>query len=109
MPPEFQLTQETGADDKHVVAVAGEIDLLTAGAVGAEIRPLLDRGFAEVLVDLRDVTFLETAGARMLLECDDAARRQGARLTLTLSGLRDEVRRPLELTGVLDALERDRD
>ena len=91
--------------ERVIVAVIGEIDLFTAGDVGTEVRTLLDRGFDAVVVDLRAVTFLESTGVRTLLECEQAARGRGA--SLTVRGVHDGVRRPLELTGVLGRLEGD--
>jgi len=48
-----------------VVRVAGEIDMANAPAIGrAIVRHLTDAG--AVLIDLTDVTFLDSAGVRLL-------------------------------------------
>ena len=101
-PPPFALAVRPDRQ-RVVVTVTGEVDLLTAPAVADEVLPLLDRGFADVVVDLGGATFLETAGVRMLLHCHAAAGERAARLTVRGAG--PAVRRPLELTGVLGRLE----
>jgi anti-sigma B factor antagonist len=86
-----------------LVSAAGELDLVAAPALEREIAELLDRGFTHVVVDLREVTFLDSTGIRVVLNANALATEHRARLSLILGGI--AVRRPLELAGLLDHLD----
>jgi anti-sigma B factor antagonist len=63
---EFSVSRRR-AGDVIVVAPAGEIDLATIGAVEAAVQAALAEAPALVL-DLREVTFIDSAGLRLVLE-----------------------------------------
>jgi anti-sigma B factor antagonist len=83
------------------VAVAGEIDMATAGAIADEVRASLRTG--PVLLDLARVTFMDSSGVRMLeaLLRDAAAEGWELRIAPTLT---DAVEQVLELTGMKEQL-----
>lgn len=56
----------------HVVTLTGEVDLAVAGAVRTCLRELMVAGASHVLVDLREVTFMDSMGLGVLV----AARKQ---------------------------------
>jgi anti-sigma B factor antagonist len=60
--------------DRVVVAVTGELDLATAGKVEEEVTGLYDRGFQRVVLDLSDVSFMDSSGLRLLIRLDAHAR-----------------------------------
>jgi anti-anti-sigma factor len=57
----------------------------------------------ELVVDLRDVTFMDSTGIRLLLFAREHARRCGASLVIVRGP--DEVMRVLELVGLDDQLD----
>ena len=64
--PEFSVTRRR-AGDAVVVVPEGEIDLATID----ELQDALDaagEGATQVLLDLRGVTFIDSAGVRLVLE-----------------------------------------
>ena len=63
---EFSVSRRR-AGDAIVVAPVGEIDLATVPVVEAEIAAAIDETPALIL-DLRDVTFIDSAGLRLVLE-----------------------------------------
>lgn len=65
-----------------VVVVEGELDLASSDRVDREVRALGDAGFEEIVVDLRGVEFLDSAGLRLLLSLRNDAKRGGYRLEL---------------------------
>jgi anti-sigma B factor antagonist len=85
-----------------VVTLAGEIDLATAPAIGREIDAHMPDA-AAVLIDLTGVSFLDSAGVRLLdtlvghLDDQGAAIRLvvgehgAARMTLELCAFRDDL------------------
>ncbi|MDP2291311.1 MAG: STAS domain-containing protein [Actinomycetota bacterium] len=82
------------ADDGAVV-VHGDIDMAGGPILEAVLRPR--EGTDAVLIDLADVSFIDSSGLRSLL---DAARRAHARGTeVVLRSVGPEVSRLLEITG----------
>jgi anti-sigma B factor antagonist len=100
-PPEFDY--EVIPERDHVrVAPAGELDVSSAPVLEHAIRELRDSGFEHVIVDLRDVCFLDSTGLRLLLDLSSAARADAHRIELIAGP--PEVQRVFELTGTLGAL-----
>jgi anti-anti-sigma factor len=66
------------------VVVAGELDLATAGELRGQIAELLDAGRRDVLVDLRDVLFMDMSGVHVLLDADRRARAERVRLVVVV-------------------------
>lgn len=84
------------------VRVSGELDI----AVAAELEAALDEalGFARlVLVNLRELSFMDSSGLHVILGASTRARATGAHVLLT--GASKQVEALLELTGTRDHLE----
>ena len=78
--------------DSVVVAVRGEIDLLTAPGLEALVAALMDRGHLGLVLDLAELDFMDAQGLGML----DAvrARLKSTTGSLTIRSPSDAVRRP---------------
>lgn len=98
---DFDL-EVSGDRDRTVVRPCGEVDLATAGRLQAAVIERLDRGCAEVVVDLRAVTFLDSSGIGALIACHRRARELAAGVAVIVGG--GSTRRVLELAGVIDRL-----
>jgi anti-anti-sigma factor len=81
-----------------VVVVTGDLDLTTVDEVRARLMAAIERG-GRVVVDLRQVRHLYSAGVRLLAEAADRA----PHLSVIALGL-SAVARVLRLTGVDDLL-----
>ena len=90
------------ASPECLVAVAGELDLASAPALVRELY-LLERPEAVVTLDLRDLSFMDVAGMRVLLEARTVARQAGSCLHILRPGR--GASRVLEATGRLDLVE----
>jgi anti-anti-sigma factor len=94
--PDFSVTSRR-AGAAVVVAPAGEVDLATVDAVRAELDAA--RGEAGLVVlDLREVTFIDSAGVRLVLEGSRALAAAGGELVVVRGG--HEVRRLFALVGL---------
>ena len=60
----------------------GELDLASIDRLEREVGELRGVGFEELVVDLRGVEFLDSAGLRLLLSLRDDAQRGGYGLAL---------------------------
>lgn len=90
--------------DRVVVALGGELDLATSERAERWARALYERGFTSLAFDLRDLTFIDSSGIRLLLTLDELAACDGFRFAIVE---RDgPVRRLLQLTGLTDHFQR---
>jgi anti-sigma B factor antagonist len=80
-----------------VVRPVGELDLAAVDAVERALIPL-ESEFTEIVIDLRAVEFLDSAGLRAILACDARARQDGFRLRIINGG--NQVQKLLSLTGM---------
>lgn len=81
----------------QLLAVAGEIDTLTAPRLEAALAELLATTDPTLVVDLSDVVFLASSGLAVLIQA--AHRATAGERTLRLVVQTRAVRRPLEITG----------
>ena len=91
------------APDCTYVCPAGELDVAESGRIEREVDELLDAGCAVVVLDMRELTFIDSSGVHELLRCLDATRASGSQLALVLEP--GPVRRALEVCGVLELFE----
>jgi anti-sigma B factor antagonist len=98
---QFHLDVEPERDVVRVCP-SGEVDLVTADRVSAQVEDLVSVGFTRIVVDLRAVTFLDSTGIRLLLELQQSACADGWQLAV-IEGPRD-VQRVFEIAGVTSML-----
>ena len=92
----FAISVVRDRDEVAVVPV-GELDLGTADKVGQEVGQLQAGGFARIVVDLRQVDFIDSTALRMLLSLRNDAKRNEHALTLVPPVT--AARRIFEITG----------
>jgi anti-sigma B factor antagonist len=98
------VTIEVAGDSLTTVLTAvGEIDSSSAPALRARIDALLDDGVQALTVDLRGVSFLDSAGLCVLAAAHRRATREGRRLRVLATSR--AVIRPLQITGLYDLLD----
>ena len=83
--------------DRVIVRLVGELDLAVAGRVETTVKELVDVGFGEIVVDLRGLAFMDSAGVHMLVSTTRCAEQASCRV----SGVAPPpaLQRVLELTG----------
>ena len=82
-PYHCNLTIRRDGDDV-VVAVGGDLDLASAPAVARAMRDLIeDQGHLDVVLDLREVSFIDSIGVRAILEARSALCGRNGRFTVT--------------------------
>jgi anti-sigma B factor antagonist len=95
---EVTITGSTGR-----LAAAGEIDSNTAPVLRERLEPLLDGAIETFVVDLVQVTFLDSAGLCVLAAAHRRAVEQGVRMEVLAASR--AVIRPLQITGLWSLLE----
>ncbi len=98
MAPEFVLTEENLDNERHVVAVRGEIDLFTAPDLKTMLLAAIDAGKSRIVVDLSQTTFLDSTALGVLIGAVKRLRaRDGA---LTLVNTDANIAKTFEITGL---------
>ncbi len=99
---DFGLVDEAVDDTTHVVSPQGEIDASTAPRLGSRLLGLADEGKRAVVVDLSEVTFMDSTGIGVLLNALAHFSSRHGQLVLVCPTAR--VLRPFEVTGLVGHL-----
>lgn len=99
--PIFSVDVTAGDDACTIVSVAGELDIATVDEFARAVRSGLATG--AVVIDLREVTFMDSAGVRAL---NTALREsaEGGRELRVSEKMHPSVVQVLEMTGMLGLL-----
>lgn len=85
-----------------VVRPVGELDLGSAGELRVPLEELVTAGFARLVLDLRDLTFMDSTGLHIILDAAQRAREAGVELAVIAGP--EAVQRVFEICGLLDHL-----
>jgi anti-anti-sigma factor len=91
------------ADGACVLRLIGEFDLAGVDAFEEELRRLPRPEERTLVLDLRDLTFMDSSGLRSVVIADRRTRADGMRFVVVRG--RERVNRVLDLTGVSERLE----
>jgi anti-anti-sigma factor len=91
------------ADRVAVVALRGELDLAGAAALEQELARLDAESPDAVVLDLRDVDFMDSSGLRVVAVASQHAEARGRRLALVPGS--DQVMRVFEITRMRERLD----
>jgi anti-anti-sigma factor len=86
-----------------VVALDGELDLAGAAALEQELARLDAKSPDAVVLDLRDVSFMDSSGLRVVAIASQHAEERGRRLALVPGS--DQVMRVFEITRMRERLD----
>jgi anti-sigma B factor antagonist len=100
--PEHLMVEVTRERDATRVTPVGELDLLSAGEVEAQLQRLQASGVKRIVLDLRRVDFMDCSGVNLILRWDAASRADGFDLRLIQGP--PTVVELFARTGVLDRL-----
>jgi anti-sigma B factor antagonist len=80
--PQFELTEDTVDDRTHVITVSGEIHVSTAPTFSRRLNDAIGQGKTAVVLDLADVTFIDSTGLSVLLNGLRRVTRRGGRMAI---------------------------
>lgn len=90
------VTQREGAT--ATVAFSGELDVLTCPDLERELSAAIDGDCETVVLDLRELAFIDSSGMRTILHSRTQARRAGKRFELVRPS--GAARRALDVSGM---------
>jgi anti-sigma B factor antagonist len=96
------MNQQTRHDSIRVVRVTGELDTASNQRLANELGALLDSRPVAIVLDLRDVVFMGSAGIAMLVNAQHNARRLQVPFAIVADNR--SVLRPLQVSQVYGAL-----
>ena len=85
----------------EIVVVRGEVDIATADAVRAELNGASGRS-GNVVLDLREVSFMDTQGLSVVIEGQQACEADGTQFAITRAP--DHVHRLFDMIGLTPRL-----
>jgi anti-sigma B factor antagonist len=86
LAPQLDVQEARAGEGTRVVALRGELDVATVGRLRATLAPVVDDDAVRlVVIDLVEVTFIDSTGLMTLLNALRRLVRRGARLVLACS------------------------
>ena len=95
--PELQVIEESVDQTTQVFALRGELDVGTVAQLAQPLRDVIASGKRAVVVDLVELTFMDSTGLMVLLNGLRRLIREGGRLALACTN--PTVLRIFEITG----------
>lgn len=101
--PFFDLGVDTAAERVTFVP-RGELDLATAPEVEEQVLDALREGTRAVVLDLRELTFMDSTGVRTIVAAHQVAEQTGSDLRVVRPPRESAVSRVIEISGIDEAL-----
>jgi anti-anti-sigma factor len=98
----FDVTSEQRGDTVHV-RLSGELDISSAAKVEDELARAEPERPELIILDLRNLAFMDSTGLRLLIAADTRARQQGRRLAIVRGP--EAVQRVFRITRLEERLE----
>jgi len=95
---EFRVTVEMDDPSFPVLTLSGEVDLAVAPTVGAELSALIARHPDGVIIDVSDVSFMDSSGLNVFIVAFKALREYNGRLAIVAAN--DPIVRLFEIAGL---------
>ena len=97
----FDVTIEQRGDAVHVI-LSGELDISTAQRLEDDMRRVEADRPELILIDLQQLTFMDSTGLRLLITADSRAREENRRLAIVQGN--EMVQRVMRLTRLDERL-----
>lgn len=95
-PTQFKIEQ-TAADRTRTLSISGELDIATTPQLEREVNRAIAEKANTILIDLENLSFIDSSGLRMFLHLNQQAAQDGWRLTIANPS--EQVRAILRVTG----------
>ena len=99
---EPMIVEVASLEDSARIVVAGEIDSATSPQLAAAIEEAMKVNTRRIEIDASGVTFIDSAGLRVLVAAQRAAEDQGRRIHVVSPS--ETTARLLEITGLTEYL-----
>jgi len=94
--------RDDAEDDRHTLSLLGELDAATAPELQAAIERLCEEGAREIVLDLHELSFIDSTGLRAILMSERLCERLGSDFSLTRA--QPQAQRLFELADLVGRL-----
>jgi anti-sigma B factor antagonist len=98
MADDFALTEDALDDDRHLVAVRGDLDLHTAPELREALTRAIDEGRNRLVIDLTETSYMDSSGLTALVVAHKRVRKRGGQLVVVNTD--PSIGRTFEITGL---------
>jgi anti-sigma B factor antagonist len=98
MPSEFAITEQGPEAGHYVIAARGEIDLFTAPDLKQVLTDAIEGGAHRVVVDLSEVSFLDSTALGVLIGAVKRLRSRGGALAIV--NVDASIAKTFQITGL---------
>jgi anti-sigma B factor antagonist len=98
MGMDFEIEERRAGSDTQIVAVFGEIDLFTAPEFKQAIIAAIDAGAERVVVDLSEVTFIDSSSLGVLIGAHRRLKARSGDLVVVCD--REAILKTFRITGL---------
>jgi anti-sigma B factor antagonist len=98
MAIEFVIEDRRLAEDTHVVAVTGEIDLFTAPEFKQRMSRPIDDGVQRLIIDLSNTTFIDSSSLGVLIGAHRRLKQRNGSLVVVCDN--DTIVKTFKITGL---------
>ncbi len=98
MAIEFAIEDRRVADDVHLVAVTGEIDLFTAPEFKQRMGKPIEEGIGRLVVDLSATTFIDSSSLGVLIGAHRRLKQRNGSLVVVCDN--DAIVKTFKITGL---------
>jgi anti-anti-sigma factor len=101
--PSFELGIES-SDERVTFIPRGELDLSGAPELEEKVLAAVREGGRSIVLDLRELTFMDSTGVRTIVAAHQVAEETGHALTVVRPPRDSPVSRVIEISGIDEAL-----
>jgi anti-anti-sigma factor len=76
------VVQAVSVGAETILKLSGELDMASARLLGTEVEAVFESGANRVILDISELTFIDTSGTKTLLDTLEASRETPGRLTI---------------------------
>ncbi len=98
--PQLGVVAQERDPQTMLVTVNGEVDASSSAALRDGIKGALTGGYKKVVLDLTGVSFMDSAGLRVLIDTQALGENSGS--SVKIEAASDSVSRLLEMTALTD-------
>lgn len=102
VPPGQFAVNDRIEGTRHVLALSGELDMASAPELEARVAELCADGAKSIVIDLRELLFLDSTGLRTILGAQSLCESQSCDFSLVPG--RQNIQRLFAMTGLLERL-----
>ena len=85
-------------DGTSILALKGRVDAATSGQIHERIMDEIEKGCRRMIIDFSEVTYISSAGLRILIYASKALTKNSG--TLVITALNDNIQKIFEMTGL---------